>query len=205
MGTLLTVSTIVLTILLFIIVIIYITRLYVTIFYDNHHQENVLEITITFWKFISIQKTIPLNIQAVNDEEKDIEPNMTDTFFQFVRKKINSLRDLIAAVPYVRQLLKQFSIHKLKWDTSIGNQDAMLTGLICGAVWGVKGSVIGLMGQQMNLLSTPYINVTPQYNKNNGVKSSLECMISFKVGKTIHTFIRLLRFMKRRKSKRNKH
>lgn len=89
-----------------------------------------------------------------------------------------------------KSFLKKVKVEKFRWKTSIGTGDAAETGLICGLIWGVKGSVAGMISNYMTLKSIPRIQVSPSFNRKI-FSLSFQCIVRMRIGNLIVAGIRL--------------
>jgi len=75
---------------------------------------------------------------------------------------IEEIHDLSEAF---KGFLRKVHILKLQWNTRIGLEEAALTGVSAGVIWGVKGTLIGLASKYMVLEGKPEIQVVPQFDQ----------------------------------------
>ena len=63
------------------------------------------------------------------------------------------LKHVVSFHRIVRHFLKKVNVTQVEWHTIIGTGDAALTGMLTGAVWAVKGSIIGMISHYFKLQS----------------------------------------------------
>jgi hypothetical protein len=196
-------------IILFIIAIVIIfTKIYIQISYQHENKIDELIVKITFWKVIKIQKKVNFNqliastpfekMESMNKPEQgEDEDEATEGF---INKAKNILRIVQKVIPIVNSFLRKITVHSFEWKTKIGSKDASICGILAGALWSVKGGVVGVIGQRMNLNKTPIISITPLFHQST-ISTSLQCMISFRVGKAIYAIMQLVRYKEQYKLK----
>jgi hypothetical protein len=89
-------------------------------------------------------------------------------------------------------------IEEFEWYTTIGTGDAGSTGIFSGLLWTIKGSLVGLVGQLMNLNQPPKIEVHPSFQMPI-VRTNLQCMFSFRMGKAMLAAYQIVKNWKGRK------
>lgn len=95
------------------------------------------------------------------------------------------------------EILNLFRIHNIKWVTTLGLEDAPLTAFSVGIVWAVKYNVLGRLLSIMKGMERPAIDVRPAYQEMM-FQTHITCIISFRIGKAIHTARRIAKIRKRR-------
>lgn len=95
----------------------------------------------------------------------------------------------------IRYLLSKFQIKDIEWSSIVGLGDAAHTGAIAGAVWAVKGAIIGIVSNYMKMQNMPHIHIYPQFQRN--VSETLfKCMIRFRLGHAMIAGIKLVKYWK---------
>jgi hypothetical protein len=192
-------------IILFIIaLVIFFTKIYIQISYQHEKDMDELNIKITFWKIISIQKKINLNQletsnlqqkEWMNEKEEPEEDELTEGFIKKAKKTFRLAQNVI---PIVNEFLKKITVHSFEWKTKIGSKDASIAGMLTGALWGVKGGIVGVISQRMKLKELPTLTITPLFHQST-ISTSLQCMISFRVGKAIYAIMQLVKYKEKYK------
>ncbi|GLB58507.1 DUF2953 domain-containing protein [Cytobacillus sp. NCCP-133] len=115
---------------------------------------------------------------------------------------INSMHDtkevfnhIVSLHKIIRNFLSHVTIRKLEWHTFAGIGDAAHTGMLTGALWAVKGSIIGLVSHYMKLKAPPSITITPHFQFAVS-QTAISCMIHFRVGHAMLAGIKLIKFWK---------
>jgi hypothetical protein len=95
----------------------------------------------------------------------------------------------------IRYFFSKITVKNIEWNTIVGLGDAAHTGTIAGAIWAVKGGVIGIISNYMKLWDLPKINIFPHFQ---GMASEtlFKCMIQFRIGHAMMAGIKLVKFWK---------
>jgi hypothetical protein len=101
------------------------------------------------------------------------------------------IQDIVSFHEIVRRFLRKVHVRNLEWETEIGVRDAAITGVLSGVCWGIKGSIVGLLVEYMNVHPEPKLAVTPIFNKPASY-TSFQCMVSVQNGHAILTGIAML-------------
>ncbi|MFL6557812.1 MAG: DUF2953 domain-containing protein, partial [Bacillus sp. (in: firmicutes)] len=126
--------------------------------------------------------------QDVNQiTQDDVEKHLSNG------KKI--LHHVIGLHLIVKSFFRKVSIKKLDWDTLIGAGDAAHTGMITGAIWALKGSIIGIISHYLRLREVPKVTVTPHFQAA-VIQTRLTCIIQFRIGHAILAGLKLIKFWK---------
>jgi hypothetical protein len=197
-------------IILFITLIIF-SKLHVKLFF-SHTKDNVeLSIKLRLWFFrytikvplVRIDKEtnsiVVAHEEQAGKKEKEKEASSkqitpTDILNSFSDTQ-EILQHIVSFHKIVRRFLKKVSIHKLEWHTTFGIGDAAITGVLVGAGWAIKGSILGIISQYMMLKTTPRITITPLFLQTLS-HTKLTCMISFRIGNAILAGLRIVKYWK---------
>jgi hypothetical protein len=95
----------------------------------------------------------------------------------------------------VRHFCQKVKITKIEWQTVMGTGDAASTGMLTGAVWAVKGSIIGIISHYFRMQNSPNLSVQPHFQLA-VTQTSFKCMLQFRIGHAIIAGIKLLKFWK---------
>lgn len=189
-------------IVLFLIVNIFIvvyTRLFFTLSYIHKADGDFLAIELRFWKWVRLKKEIPM--VAVDKEDMSLKTKEKEEYGQdnkgedenefspdYIKTQIESFQDLLKRVVgfhrIMRRFLSKIHVHQVYWDTKIGTSEASTTGILCGGIWTLKGSVLGLISSLMQLKTEPELYVTPYFQQKHS-QTRVKCMISFRFGQAI--------------------
>ena len=110
------------------------------------------------------------------------------------------LQHVISFHRIVRYFLRKVSVRKLEWHSVIGVGNAALTGTLTGALWSVKGGVLGVISNYMRLKDMPNLSITPSFQKAYS-QTQLSCMIQFRIGYAMVAGLKLVKFWKGGKPK----
>lgn len=115
---------------------------------------------------------------------------------------LNGIRDIKEIIEHIvglhkiiRRFLKKIKIKKLEWHSQFGVGDAAHTGLLTGAAWAIKGSVIGIISQYLRLIAKPVVTITPEFNQYCS-RTKLQCIFQFRIGQTILAGIQIIKYWK---------
>jgi hypothetical protein len=203
---------IVLIILLFLVFLIIFSTITIYLNYYHYKDDDHLKIEFRLWfGLIRIKKTIPL-IKVDNNSPsiivKEKENSNEETKNEEAVGKItshtliNGLQNFREILEHVFQLniiiksfLKRVSVNRFEWHSMIGLGDAVYTGVAAGAIWSIKGSILGLLSHYLRMKVMPKIMVQPNFQQ---LISSTEllCMFQFRIGYAMLAGIKLLKWWK---------
>ncbi len=144
-----------------------------------------------------LQLTIA-NIQIIKYEKKweDITVDSATDILPFT-EKIQLVKNLFnnklhkeKQTKKMIKHLRRVKVEIVKWETTIGMEDAPITGLLVGSFWSLKGCVIAMHEQFFQLKNLSHIYVHADYNKQ-VFQSTYECIFSLHLGQAIYTFIKI--------------
>ncbi|SDW56356.1 Protein of unknown function [Marininema mesophilum] len=104
--------------------------------------------------------------------------------WRLIQENIVHLSDII------RKFIGHIVCEKLVWTSKLGTGDAAETGVITGLAWGIKSSLVGIIGSYMQWKKDPYLDVCPSFTEER-LETDLECIVRFKVGHAIRTGVQL--------------
>ena len=204
---------IVLFILLFLFLVIILTKLNVYIKYYHGQDNDDLSITIKAWYgLITYKIAVPLikidkHSPSIVFKEK-IKTGPSETTKKEEMKKLSAddllrgIRDLkelfnhvVSLHNIVRHFLRKVSIKKIEWNSMVGIGDAAHTGTLVGVLWIVKGSTIGVISNYMRMKEMPLISITPNFQKAIS-QTRFTCMIQFRIGNAMLAGIKLVKYWK---------
>ncbi|MEH7390390.1 DUF2953 domain-containing protein [Bacillus sp. JJ1474] len=200
-----------LAILVIIFIIILITKLKVYFHYNHHNDDDHLKIEFRAW-FGLIRYKIELPLIKIDDNSPTIvvkqkkgtkdQSNKKDTRQYDADDLLNSfhdmkelLRKVVSFNKIIRKFLRKVTIQKMEWHTAFGIGDAAYTGMLTGAFWGIKGGIIGIVSHFMRLKTIPSLSITPQFQFALS-KTSISCIIYFRIGHAMLAGIKLLKYWK---------
>ncbi len=159
--------------LFFLIVSIFLTKLKVSIHYFHFQDDDSLKIEFKAWLgLIKYKLNIPLIKVDDNSPTIVIKEEVQSGTTEETKKKntiqysaedlLNSVRDIKAILKHVvsfhrilRHFLKKVNVTELEWHSMMGVGDAASTGMLTGALWTIKGSIIGIFSHYFRLLDNP--------------------------------------------------
>ena len=174
--------------------------------FNKEFKNDYLSIDIyLFYQLIKIRKKIPLivfeslnegikyqsetNATAMDKEKKD---RITGTKLKgWNRDYKEFLKKITDFYQVLKIFLQKVHIDKLEWKTVIGTDDAMVTGILAGFVWQIKGIALGIISNLLSLDTRPQLVVTPDFN-NEINHTRIECILRFRVGNVILTGMHIL-------------
>ncbi|QHS23023.1 DUF2953 domain-containing protein [Virgibacillus sp. MSP4-1] len=191
---------IILAVLALFMILLLCTRLYISISYIHEKDKDLLTIQLQFWRFIRIHRQMsiddvkeqPASFQKWNQDEKG-NGEQSNVFHRFQKLK-NQLEFIRQAFPIAKEFIQKIRITEFYWSTHIGiEKDAAITGVISGLLWSIKGSLTGLMYQNMNVLTQPQINIQPNFQRDL-INTHLQCMLSFRIGQAMYAILQIARY-----------
>lgn len=198
-------------ILLFIIVIF--TKVKVFLYFYHNGDNDHLKLEFKAWfGLIKYKVDVPLvqldddSASIVVKEKTEAGPNSTVTSedtkkvtAENILDSINDTKELLTHVVafyrIARSFLKKVTIRELSWHTMIGAGDASLTGMLTGAFWAAKGSMLGVLSHYMRLKAIPDITITPHFQFAVS-QTAISCMIQFRIGHAMLAGIKLIKYWK---------
>nr|WP_251025959.1 DUF2953 domain-containing protein [Bacillus sp. ISL-47] len=199
--------------LLLLFILIIVTKLKVLLHFYHGNDNDHLKIQFKAW-FGLIRYKIEVPLIKVDDNsptlvvkeetaagpQEDTTKNDTKQFS--AKDLINSLHDtkeminhIVSLHRIIRNFLRHVTIRKLEWHTFAGIGDAAHTGMLTGALWAIKGSIIGLVSHYMKLKAPPDITITPHFQFAVS-QTAFSCMIHFRVGHAMLAGIKLIKYWK---------
>lgn len=197
---------IILIILLFLFILIILTK--ITIYLNYHHlkDDDHLKIELRAWfGLIRYKKTIPLIkidedspsiVVKGKDEESDNTSKITSKDIVTNLKRYREILEHVFQLnTIIRRFLKKVSVKRFEWYSVIGVGDAAITGTITGALWAVKGSIVGLFSHYFRIREMPKLMVYPNFQQVI-TQTELSCMFEFRIGYAMLAGIKLVKFWK---------
>jgi hypothetical protein len=202
----------ILIILILLILLLIFTKITIYLNYYHHKDDDHLNIEFRAWHgIIRYKKNIPLikvddqspslvvkGKSEINDktttEEKTSKITPHDVITNLKNFK-EILQHVFELNRIIKKFLKKVSVHKFEWNTVIGVGDALYTGVISGALWTVKGSLVGLLSEYFSFKEIPQIMVHPNFNQMM-TSTDLSCMFQFRTGHAMLAGLKLVKFWK---------
>ena len=201
-------------IILFLFLLIIFTRLtiYVSYSHFNDNDDLKIELRVLFglikYKIkvpeIKVDDDSPSVIVKTKTEmgdsaDEDTEPKVNQLTKDDFLSKLQNTKEILNKVfgmnVIVKKFLQKVTIKNFEWQTLFGVGDAAHTGMITGALWAVKGGIIGLLSHYMRLKEMPQLTVTPHFQAV-VIHTRLTCMFQFRIGYAILAGLKLIKFWK---------
>lgn len=96
----------------------------------------------------------------------------------------------------VRWFLSKVTCEKLVWVTKIGTGDAAEAGVLTGIVWGIKTTLVSVLGSYTRWEEPPQMDVAPDFQQAI-LETHFHSIIRFRVGHAILAIKRLLLHMRK--------
>jgi hypothetical protein len=200
--------------ILFLLILIFITKLTITISLYHGNDNDHFTIKFRAW-FGLIKYKVEVPMVKVDDDgpnlvfeektekgkegkgkEKDKLKKETP---EEILTSIKDFRELLEHVAglhrIVRHFLSKIKVYDVQWQTVFGTGDAASTGTMTGLIWGAKGSMIGVVSGYMKLQSMPQLAVIPSFQKAI-IQTDFSCIITFRVGHAILAGFKLIKYWK---------
>ncbi|PLS06663.1 DUF2953 domain-containing protein [Neobacillus cucumis] len=201
-------------IILFLFLLIIFTKLTIYIFYSHLNDDDDLKIELRVF-FGLIKYKIKMPLIKVDDDSPSIVveskshmgetpgENSESSVSQFTKDdfltKLQNSKEIIHKVIglniIVKKFLQKVTIKNFEWQTLIGVGDAAHTGMMTGALWAVKGGIVGLLSHYMRLKEMPYLSVNPHFQAV-VIHTRISCMFQFRIGYAILAGLKLIKFWK---------
>lgn len=125
----------------------------------------------------------------------------TELYIHEYRKITGFLRKLLRLKeqfePMVEFLLDHMEVRSFSWQTTVGVGDAALTAMLSGGLWGIKGSLLGVMQSRSNVRDRDVIIAVFPSFKQRKFQTFLQCIFSLKVVHIIYAQFIMLREKRR--------
>lgn len=194
-------------ILLLLFILIIFTKLSIFITYYHNKDDDDLKIELRIW-FGLIKYKIKIPLIKVDDnspslivegESESSEKKVSQITATDMLSGMKNYKEILEHVfqlhSIVKKFLKKVSIKQFEWYSAIGVGDAAHTGMVTGAIWAIKGSIIGLLSHYLRILETPKIMVTPDFHQMTS-QTRIICIFQFRIGNAMLAGIKLLKFWK---------
>jgi len=200
-------------VILFLLVIILITKVSIYFNYCHYKDNDDLKIEVRFWfGLIKFKVKVPMvkvdddspslvikgNAQAGDHDQKGGEKTKQFTPDD-IQNSLDDWKNLLSHIfglhKIIRNFLKKVTIKNWQWQTVVGIGDAAHTGMLTGAIWALKGSIIGLVSHYVKMKETPVVQVIP-YFQLTVAQTQISCIFQFRIGHAILAGIKLIKFWK---------
>jgi hypothetical protein len=185
----------------------------ITIYLNYYHQkdDDHLKIEIrALYGIIRYKKNIPLIkvddqspslvVKGENEINNETKTEKTSKITPHdVITNLKNFKEVLEHVVELNRIIKKFlkkvSVKKFEWNTIIGVGDALYTGVISGALWTIKGSLMGLLSDYFSFKEMPQLMVHPNFNQMIA-RTNLSCMFQFRTGHAMLAGLKLVKFWK---------
>ncbi|WML47292.1 DUF2953 domain-containing protein [Neobacillus sp. PS3-34] len=198
-------------ILLFLLFIILFTK--ITIFINYYHHKDNDDLKVEFRALFGLIKykiNVPLikiddnsptivlkeTTQKSNNsenEKKDRKQFSAEDLLDSIRDTKELLEHVFKLHKIVKAFLGKVSIKQFEWRTIFGIGDAAYTGMLTGAFWAIKGSIVGLISHYMKMKQMPQLAVIPHFQQTVS-QTQLKCIFQFRIGHAILAGMKLIKF-----------
>lgn len=199
-------------ILLFLIVLIILTKLTILINYHHSQDDDRLNVKIKAWfGLITYKISVPLikideDSAAIvykqktqvgeQDEPEQKKKKFTATDLMHGIEDVKTMVNHVVSLhKVIRSFLRKVSIKGIQWHSVIGVGDAAATGTLTGALWSVKGSLLGLLSLYLRVKEMPKLSISPSFLLPVS-ETHFQCMIQFRIGYAMLAGIKLVKYWK---------
>lgn len=186
-----TIGIIILSFLLVMLIIAFVKLSIHITFHHSKEQSTVYIQTLIFkWKIFKKE----LNLDQSQGEQINYM-NFRDEILQFIKSMPTVYRNII-------HFLSLIELSFFEWKTKGGTGDAVTTGISTGAVWTIKGIIIGFLREHMKKVDDLIVEVTPDFQKS-FIQTDIRCMITIRLGKAIYGILQLSKLTDKQKEATN--
>ncbi|MDF2858313.1 MAG: hypothetical protein K0Q87_4164, partial [Neobacillus sp.] len=186
-------------ILFILLLIILFTKLTIFINYYHHNDNDDLKIEFKVWGIVKYKLNVPLikiddnspslvikgNTQMGEAPENQSETKAKQIVPDDVINNLKNVKEIIQHVVsmhvIVRKFMRKVSVKQFEWHSLVGVGDAAHTGMISGALWTLKGSILGIVSHYIKLKEMPNLSVTPHFQFTI-IQTRLSCIFQFRIG-----------------------
>jgi hypothetical protein len=198
-------------IILFLLIIF--TKLTIHINFFHHNDNDELKVEFRIWfGLVKYKMNVPLikiddnspsvivkGSSQIGDSSEKNSTNVEQITQEDILSKFTNAKELIQHVynmnVIVSKFLKRIVIKQFEWHTLVGLGDAAHTGTITGALWMIKGGIIGMLSNFMRLKNMPILSVTPHFQLAI-IQTHIKCIFQFRIGYAILAGLKLIKFWK---------
>ncbi|MCY7893355.1 DUF2953 domain-containing protein [Bacillus vallismortis] len=182
-------------------------KMFVAVEYLHADDNDKLTLKITaLFGLIRIKKSIPaikvnkadgtVDIKQKTKSKVKKSSNEKKITYDDVQQSIHKIEMILHQVKNLRKISASFLAHlhitKLEWITIVGIQDAAVTGVLTGAVWGVKGGIAAMLYDHLNFVNKPVYEVIPSFQVPVS-RTHFQCIFFFRFG---HAMLAAFKFVK---------
>jgi hypothetical protein len=115
---------------------------------------------------------------------------LTEVISRVFRAQLQLTEKIHDFLPEVRKLTKVLKMVQFKWHSQLALADAAVTGTAAGALWAVKGSLLGLLTHFLSFQKMPDLSVKPSFD-GISLETEVDCIIRFWLGQAIVAAIKM--------------
>ncbi|MFB3160829.1 DUF2953 domain-containing protein [Neobacillus sp. 179-J 1A1 HS] len=200
-------------IILFILLIIF-SKLTIRLNYFHHNDNDELQIQFRIW-FGLIRYTMNVPLVKIDDDSPSIvvkgntkmgdssEKQSPTKEAQITKDGIISnftnakeiFQHVVNVNIIVKKFMKKIVIKHFEWHSLVGVGDAAHTAIITGALWTIKGSIMGMLSHFLRLKEMPVLSITPHFQLAI-IQTHITCIFQFRIGYAILAGLKLIKFWK---------
>ena len=200
-------------IILFILLIIF-SKLTILLNYFHHNDNDELKIQFRIW-FGLIRYTLNVPLVKIDDNspsivvkgstqmgdssEKESPTKEGQITKEGLMAKLTNAKEVIQHVSnmnvIVSKFIKRIVIKHFEWHSLVGVGDAAHTAIITGALWTLKGSIMGMLSHFLRLKEMPVLSITPHFQLAI-IQTHITCIFQFRIGYAILAGLKLIKFWK---------
>lgn len=80
-----------------------------------------------------------------------------------------------------RKLLSKVELSNWNWNSRVGTGEAMSAALSCGALWSIKGLLVGTISRYVKVMNAPQVSIQPLFQQKVFV-TEWSCQVQLKLG-----------------------
>lgn len=204
--------------LIVLLIIVMATKVHIKFRYDHHNDNDHLKVEIKalfgLFKYkiemplIKIDEDSPtIQIEQEktsgghgNPVEKENKQYSPEDFLDRIRDFKELLQHVVSFYVIIRKFLRKVSIKEFQWHSVIGIGDAAYTGIFTGALWAIKGGLVGFLSQYIRFLDLPEMSINPSFQHAIS-QTSISCMFHFRIGHAMVAGLKIIKYWKGGKPK----
>ncbi|SDM26842.1 DUF2953 domain-containing protein [Bacillus sp. OK048] len=201
-----------LAVLIFIILLLFLiicSKVTIRFNYYHHNDNDDLTVEFSVWfGLIKFKKNFPLikiddNSPSIvvkensseNGAPTKVEQIKKDDIITYLSNTKEILQHVINMNVILKKFMKRIIVKHFEWHSLVGVGDAAHTGVMTGAIWTIKGSIIGILSHFLKLKEMPTMSVTPHFQLAI-IQTRLTCIFQFRIGYAILAGLKLIKFWK---------
>ncbi|MCL6570174.1 MAG: DUF2953 domain-containing protein [Bacillus sp. (in: Bacteria)] len=207
----------VVSILMFLLLLILFTKLTININYYRQNDDDDLKIVFKVL-FGLIKYKIAVPLMKIDDNSPSIivknhtqmgnssggvapPPKETvdkiklDDILTYVKNGKELLDHVMGMHVIIRKFFRKVTLKKFEWETMVGVGDAAHTGMVTGALWTIKGGILGLLSHYFKVKEVPKLAVNPHFQCAI-IQTGLTCIFQFRIGHAMLAGLKLFKFWK---------